>query len=522
MKLVLVLFFMAFSMVSMQAHANDIAFTLSGPVGQNEQLTLEFANHTVVNVSSESSAETTSAKGANELLLRFDQPIGQVATAPIRSWIGPVLIDVRYGYDSLLFVFQDDIVWNVELGVGIVTVNVAKTAVTPEPERQVSQHRSQEETLDYLTAASALEAGDLITAERLVARYTTSSSDSQWRELDARLRLARGDWRSALRRLRDEKSSVDLGSADSGLVQAIEKAQGNTVDLSLYWRNVSNADSQQTYRIDGRSLLVREVRVGAWVEHRKVDVPAVRQGLQPAQSADLAKSYLGAWVDWGLQEHSARASLYGNPDSNGVGVDYVRRLSTEGEFIVSVARSRPYLDYVEGVTGDATRDVMSAGYETNRGRFSFQGEVARYWYDLATVDNVADSVGARFGLSYGVRENDPRLAMRYGFDYEDVASVKRLRDVNGVAFAPLPLSDRATHALGLEWNDSVSNRVRYTLSTGYSYDPNTLSAPYFLARGDFQMNARVSSSLFAGRTVAVESGSDQSVTSFGAQLKVLF
>lgn len=522
MKAVLVLHFMAFSIMGIMAQANDITLTLLARTGDSEQLKLEFSNHVVVTVSSSSSGEKGSQKDASELLLRFDRPIGRVATTSINPWIGPVLADFRYGYDSLLFVFRSDIVWNVEQGSGFIVVTVAQEAVSVAPVDRVTSRSSQEETLDYLTAVSALDAGDFNTAERLIARYTSSASGNQWRELDARSKLVRGDWRAALRQLRRIEIGADLNSTDSGLAQMIEREEGDTVDLSLGWRDVSNAYAQQTYRIDGRSLLGGEARIGAWIEHRRVDAPATRQGLQPVGPVEMDKSYLGAWVDWGLKVHSARATVYQNQHNSGIGVDYVHGAGMDGKLTLAVAASRPYLDYVEGVIGNATRDVMSAGYETRQGRLFVQSELARYWYDLSTLDNVADSYGARVGLNYGVWENDPRLTVRYAFDYENVSSVKTLRDVNDVVFSPLPLSDRATHALGMEWNDQVSKSVRYTLATGYSYDPNTLSAPYFLVRGDFQMTSRFSSSLFAGRTVAVESGSDQSVTSFGAQLKVLF
>jgi hypothetical protein len=407
-----------------------------------------------------SGAET--GAGDLEVTLRFDGPLdaamAESAAAKLPRWIA----FATPGYDSLLIRTRKKAAFGVTK---TATGFVLRISWAADP---ASAGQENFQRLRLLTMT-----GETTRARALIDDLRKlPAEDDRLDRAEAELLVAERDRRAALR-MYEKLSSAN--ASDLGLrrsVLALRRDLSDYAEAEISHQSVEDGDTQTRIVLRGRADTGPASAVQASIENVQLNDDAVLKSDGEIVAFDGSRARLraaydveaGGGVIWSAIVHAGAPGL-------GVGGEVAWR---RGKYDIALrsAYNEPFFGFVESIFNDGVRDSIEASIGLRGARHWSAGASAGVnRYGLKGVDAAATSVAVDGFVRYETEIADrATLIFAYMLDAEYVGDVAIRTDAFGAAFAPLPLSDREVHSLGLglykEWDGGVS----LDAMTGYADD----------------------------------------------------
>lgn len=454
--------------------------------------------------------------GDLEVTLRFDGPLdaamAEGATAKLPRWIA----FATPGYDSLLIRTRKKAAFGVTQTATGFVLRIS-WAADPASAGRDNLQRLRLLTMTGETARARALIGDL--------RKLPAEGD-QLDRAEAELLVAERDRRAALR-LFDRLSSASPG--DLGLrrsAAALRRDLSDRIEAEVSSQSVEDGDTQTRFTLRGRADAGPSSTLEASVETVQLTDDAVLRSDGAIVSVDTSKARLraaydveaGGGVIWSAIVHAGAPGV-------GIGGEIAWRRGTR-DIALRAAFNEPYFGFVESIANDGVRDVVEAGVTLRGSRqWSAGANLSYNRYGLDGIDSAATSVALDGFVRYetGIADRTT-LIFAYVLDAEYVGDVAIRTDAFGAAFAPLPLSDREVHSLGIglysEWDGGLS----LDAMAGYAYDRYAEGGLY--ARASLTYDVSDAWRMFANASYAEvnarSTGGGGAVTSGGAGIAYRF
>lgn len=400
--------------------------------------------------------------GDLEMTLRFDGPLDSTTAETIAAKLPRWIAYATPGYDSLLIRTRKKAAFGVSKTSTGFVLRISWAADPSAPQTDNLQR------LRLLTMT-----GETRRARTLLSdlRRLPSTGD-QLDRAEAELLVAERNPRAGLR-LYDRLSAAnpsDLGLKRSA--SALRRDLSDYAEFEATAQSVKDGDTQTRLALRGRADIGPSSALRAEIEGVALSDDAVLRSDGSVVAFDGTRARLRASYD---VETSGgviwSAVLHGGSSGAGAGGEAALRLGAY-DVTLRAAYNEPYFGFVESIVNDGARDSVEASVVLRGGRRWSAGMSAGYnRYNLDRVDAAATSATfdafARLEAPVGDKTT---LIFAYTLDAEYVGDVAIRTDAFGAAFAPLPLSDREVHSLGLglyaEWDGGIS----LDAMAGYSYD----------------------------------------------------
>ncbi len=403
-----------------------------------------------------------------ELLLVFDPALtGQSRIKPEQSVNYDWVNFVTEGYDRTLVSAKPGYKMEIVRGDGNNVIIVPQKEVADASKSLEAQTHLRYE---LLRARIELETGDQnLAVERLQKLSEKYPNDAQLMGFTANAENFSGRWPRALKLLRQAEAIQPQNEDIAILKRDIEMLHAEHVKLDHEWRMLGDNNEQIT-TLEAIKSISDGWDVGAVVMNDFVDSDNVRRAdgrigefSEDRQQGELFATYT---QDNGTQY---KGSVFANNDTLGLG-GYVTFITDLGQTIVGAEYHRPYWEFVEGVLDDATRDRIGVNHTARLSeKLTVSGGTGVNRYNVDIEDDVASSVGVNVNVAYQIQE-EPTMAIVYGFDGEYDSSHETKVDAAGVSYRPFPFRTREIHSLGLAGTYEFSRETRAEYLVGYSYD----------------------------------------------------
>lgn len=321
----------------------------------------------------------------------------------------------------------------------------------------------------------------------------------------------------------DEAEALSPENEDVATLKgSIEKLHAQYALIGHDWRRIGDSDEQIT-TVEGKFRVTNRFEMGARVQNNEVDASQVRRSDTGAiedfetdkQRAEVYGAYYFANGD------RLQASLFANNDTGGAGVYYdfkndLGRTELIGEY------HRPYWDFVEAVTEDAVRDRVGLTHVTNiTPNTTVSGEASVNMYHVDEESEAASSVLVRANITHALQQQDPYLAVGYGFDGEYMIDKEKRRLANGDEYSPFPITAREIHFLSGIVRDDLTDTTQAELVGGYAYDRLGGHGPQVSGKITQEITDNLEAQIRASYGLVTQD-TDQNVTTVGGHMKVNF
>lgn len=414
-----------------------------------------------------------------EMTLRFDGALDGAQAEKLASALPRWIAYATPGYDSLLIRTRKKAAFSVtRSGTGFV-LRIAWAADPAEASRENMQR------LRLLTMT-----GETTRARALLAdlRKLPAEGDRLDRA-EAELRVAERDRRGGLA-IYEQLAAAnpsDLGLRRS--VTELRKDLSDEVQIGLLRQSVEDGDTQTRLTLRGRADVGPVSAVRAELETVALQDNSVLRPDGVIESVDTAKTRLrasydveaGGGVIWS-------AVLHGGAPGLGIGGEVAWR-GPKHDITLRAAYHEPFFGFVETIANDGARDGVEASIVLRGSRHWSAGATLGYnRYALDGIDEAAATTALDAFARYETPVSDrTTLIFAYTLDAEYVGDVAIRMDGLGAAFAPLPVSDREVHSLGVgvyaEWDGGIS----LDAMAGYAYDRYSEGGVFARASLDYEI-----------------------------------
>ena len=165
-----------------------------------------------------------------------------------------------------------------------------------------------------------------------------------------------------------------------------------------------------------------------------------------------------------------QGAVFANQDKIGVG-SYVQFLNPFGQTLLTGEWKRPYWEYTQAVLSDATRDRLAITHTTKPTQklvVSVGGGVNRY--HTRHLSDVLSAATAELDVVYRLNDDQPSLAVGYGFDGAYTLDQKKNLDASGVYSTVFPARTREIHSISLMGSWAFDSLTYAEGSIGYGVD----------------------------------------------------
>lgn len=406
-----------------------------------------------------------------ELLIRTDHPLGTIDLKKIMQALQSWLIDVRYGYDSILFVAKNDIGYDVKAGRTETKIALVSVNQNVENSEESVPNTETTQRLEYLRGLTFLSQGEWIAAEA-VFKALVRDEPAKVEYLRALAYTSRqlGNWREAIvlyeqvlqivpndkdaRRERNElrRENADRVNAESSYIHAPnEHLSSSRVSfhhlINPSWSAKLVADklyfTTRAARADDGAL-----RLFTGAQH--FVTISVQHKSKPAHTM----------TEVALLHHSSD-----------IGFRLVNRQGVPGaSWQAAFSYKEPDHKHMESLVYNGWRDQVAVQREFQMlpAVISTFG-LAYNRYGLEEVD-VATSRSFTMSLRYPLYTRSPFMDLSYTIAGEYVNHQEKRVDGRGNTFYRLPISTVEVHTLGLGIADNFSYNVRAGSDIGYAAD----------------------------------------------------
>ncbi len=416
------------------------------------------------------------AKG-NDVLIRFDRPLGDAPVAGITSDLKAWVDGVSTGYDTLLLQGRP----GVRITVAIEGAQLNIDLTSPRKDQPVADSEADTETdqgnpvrlrLVLLEARLMLAVGAQDSASRLLEEAARRYPDNP-RVLAAQAELENqaGRWRKALA-LYDR--ALMLHPRDEDLVLArkgIARDRAPFLKLDAEQVRIGSDERQYSSRLSGQHPVAEGLALGFSFEVRRTDAKGVRRTDGRILDFDGTRKRGELFVVRDLLDgRRLRGALFLGQGIAGVGAAYAVP-DFRGETQFEVEFNRPSWDFIEGFVGQGVRHQIGVLRE-HRFTTRLSGQAAAFArsYGIDGDSNVASSLALDGGLQYLILPESPSLTVGYRFDAEYRRAIETRLGPAGAAYNPIPLVSREIHALEASAAYELTDGWRASAYAGYGLD----------------------------------------------------
>ena len=409
----------------------------------------------------------------NEIIISANKPLGAL---PINEWqmqLKKYLLNVRYGYDTLLFELLPDIEYQIESNTRNIVIKLTQTQKKDSPVNagfSADDQALQAARVRFLRGIALLDQGLPCEA---IAEFRVLTTDQPQNE-NFKLNLARsrqlcGAWRDALQDYDAISQYPSVRVEVEKNRNAILREHGSYLSVNGLRRQAKDTDTQSNFGLRGRALLGDANAFEATYEQRDIATERAPRfsGTRRFGAATLL------WMD-GTREYAVGATT--NEDVIGVNAHAVLGAG-DWRYRSRLAISESYTAYAEGLVGYATRDRAELSVNWQRGSAATAqvgGAVNRY--------HLRDQYQSGRGIAifgYGTllltdQSQDFQWMLRYALDAEKVSAIPILES----QLQALPLSSRQLHSLALEYQHRNPDRWLFSAAAGYAYDVLNSGGPF--------------------------------------------
>lgn len=405
-----------------------------------------------------------------DLLLTFDQPLGETPLDGLMERLGGLAENVRYGYDTLLLTLPTAVVAEVTGHDRQVTVTLTGSAAlsAEDTEREAQAQRR----VEFFQAVTLLEAGEPDIARARLARLVDSEPDNV--ELIVALAQAEerlGRWQKAVA-LYDRALTLDPDeTATIGAKARLLAEHGNHVRVEPSFRDTRNADRQWVMRVIARANLNDTVTAGATFERRRLTISQLRHSDGSVRDFSGWRSMGELWLsrDWAEGDRTTVGAL-GNEKRPGVRLAHrIGRPEQTTTFVAAL--SEPTMDYAEAIAEHGSRHRAGAAHGRDLAP-DLRLELAAFGnrYALANDLDVATTASATAGLRWAVVPGLPLVTLGYTIDAEYLIERDERTSPLGEAYSPLPVTSREVHSVDVTFEDRLTDYLSWRADAGYGYD----------------------------------------------------
>jgi hypothetical protein len=454
-----------------------------------------------------------------ELILEPGQALDGAALDALAAALEGWVVEFRFGYDTLLLGLAMSVQVHVESEGTALRVHLrreASPAALPDPD---SADDGSATRLARLRAQLRGAQGDALGARAaLEGLRRDDPEDVQSMQLLAESEQRLGRWRRAVG-LHDRVLELDPSAAS--VVQtkaALLREHGPFLRLDHELQEVRQGDRQHISRVDARLAAGHRASVELALEQRRVRAPFVQRadGALGPFKGERQRAGVTLRVDTGAAE--VALSGFASDAGPGAGAEW----SVAGNLGRSTLRAefaRPYWDYVESLVDGGTRSMLEAEHRvTLRDRWQLAGSAALNRYGIDGVSNAADSWRAQAAASYRLHDQAPFLSLGYRLDTEHVLSSRTRTNVDGTAFAPVPVAAREAHSLELFVSHPLTDYVSLDAVAGYIYDRLNSRGPFAELALRYEPLPNLEMGLRLGRSFTAARGGDSALLRAGFYL----
>ncbi len=419
---------------------------------------------------------TSYYKDKNQLHMQFSKALGQADLTRLSVCCSAWLLNVQYGYDSLLLVLTPEAGANVTRTETEVTVHLIRIfSNTPSPPPEDS-----DDQLNYLRAVSSLHAGDSHKARAILVQLSDKTpSNMAYLKSLALSEYRLGDWRAAYRHY-DRVLSLDPEQKDIKQVkyQLIREHGGQLKFDSMMRMADNNKNQQKLIRIHANTLLSMDWRLSGTLSRREIHFDKTTH--HPSIASLTLRDDVELSLSYYHQMQEQQLTLLSNESSIGVRFQLANGFLAHQNGLL-IAINEPVPEYIEGIAQPWKRHRFQLNFKRqyNKKVSSSLDILTRHYYHRR--EKIADTAGFRGWLRYTLRTYRPTLAVAYAIDGEYTikqhAPVKTPNRKNQSA-SGLRIRNHEVHTLRLELAHTFNHSLYLSTAGGYILDRYQGKAPF--------------------------------------------
>lgn len=404
-------------------------------------------------------------------------------------------------------------------GKGIAVVAGLANIMSPDERRS----REQDLRLQLLYTQLELQDGETKQAkkrlEQLESHYPANPKLVGYH---ATVEQSTGNWPRALQLLEQAQQMQPYNEDFASLHARIQDDHPQEIKLDRTYRRIGNSDENRT-SISAKVRPDHQTEMGIRVENNDVEASRVRRSSSGSiqtfeTSRQRGELYMAHYFDNGDR---LKGSLFANSDTGGAGAYYAFN-NPAGRTEVVAEYQRPYWDFVEAVTENANRSRVGLRHQaTLDERTSVYGEVYYNRYNIELEDNVAQSVLIRANITRRIRDENPTVAVGYGFDGEYLTGEKRRDLANGDIYRTFPLVSREIHYPNVIVSDELTDDTRAEAVAGWAFDRLGAHGPQVSGQITHDITDDLEAQFRASYGLQTQD-TDQNVTQMGGHLRYKF
>jgi len=453
--------------------------TLLAQQNQDATLTTETIDDKMnIHLSWSTPVQASYHQDKTQLHIQFSRALGQIDLIKLLECCSEWLLNVQYGYDSLLLVLAANVGANITRTETSVTVHLI-LIFPPQKLSTPLQQAGHDDQLDYLRAVALLHTGELHKAHRILARLSDKNpSDMNYLKNLAVSEYRIGNWRAAYQHY-DRVLSLDPEQKDVQQVKyQLIREHGGQVQFDSSQRMADNNDEQSLIRLRANVLFSMDWRLTGTLSRREIHLDETTHRTSSAlvtirEDAELSLSYHH-------QMHEQQFTLLSNEANIGVRFQLAHGFLANQDGLL-IAINEPVPEYLEGMIQPWKRHRFQLNFKRqyNNKTASSLNILTRHYYHHH--EKIADTAGFSGWLRYTLREYRPTFAMAYAIDAE--YAIKQHTPLNSPAKNNTSVSDRRIHdheihTLRLELAHTFNHRLNVSTIGGYTLDRYQGKAPF--------------------------------------------
>jgi len=455
--------------------------TLLAQPNQGATLTTQATDNGMnINLSWSDPVQTSYHKDNNQLHMQFSKALGQTDLTRLLACCSEWLLNVQYGYDSLLLVLAPEVGANISRTETEVTVHLVRIFPKRETAAPLQQADDNDDQLNYLRAVSLLHTGDSHKARAILSQLSDKNpSNMTYLKSLALSEYRIGDWRAAYRHY-DHVLSIDPEQKDVKQVkyQLIREHGGQLKFDSMMRMADNNKDEQKLIRLHANTLFSMDWRLSATLSRREIHIDKATHhtpiaSLTIREDVELSLSYY-------QQMQEQQLTLLSNESSIGVRFQLAHGFLAHQEGLL-IAINEPVPEYIEGIAQPWKRHRFQVNFKRqyNKKASSSLDILTRHYYHHS--EKIADTAGFRGWLRYTLREYRPTFALAYAIDGEYVTKQHtplNTSNKNNQSASALRIHDHEVHTLRLELAHTFNHSLNLSTAGGYILDRYQGKAPF--------------------------------------------
>lgn len=421
-----------------------------------------------------------------ELLLQFAAPLP--VAEPLSAERVQMLPWISYasqGYDTVLMHAKPGYKFAVDTGSEAPSIHILSDAASPTAElaRQILLR------YELLTARLDLATGHVYAATtRINDTLPHYPDDPQIMGMLANAENYGGNWPRALQLLKTARKLSPENEDLKRFERDVRRLHAENITLDHEWVKLG-ASRMHLTTLSGYADATEHMQLGARIQNDHVHASRVRRADgRVGTFSGTRQQYEFYSLLHGENGKQFKASLFADNDRLGAGAQFAF-LNPLGESKLTGEWHRPYWEFAETVIDDANRDRIALTHIIKpRHNITLTGEGGLNRYNTEAVQDVLETASAKFDIVYRFADEQPFLAVAYGFDGEYELAQKKAIDATGDYTPLFPLRTREVHFISLNAGYEFTDATYGESLIGYGWDRFGGSGPSIAGKLTHEFN----------------------------------